>query len=294
MTVRHGTANIATPHVRTPSPAPSGHLGLRRIVFRWRQLLGLLSKVLPTLWWMVAWLHKHKCQHQAMALPTLCSVWPVAAPNQSSTPTSQDCAYTKCKPGPISCRATGAQFAGAATAPTKATFGFARKAAGSGSGSGNNSCNKHSSPEGTCPAKWWRPRHTRQQSPRPKVPKTQRAAKPTPNSEVQSDQRQEAKGQVTCALWGWPPCAVVATLPTYSTSEHVWGPAVRQFATGGSEPASMGGSARGQTRHPGACWGSWHIRTCEPWGDSFWARPFCIHWWVYPSSHECGQFHART
>jgi hypothetical protein len=36
--------------------------------------------------------------------------------------------------------------------------------------------------------------------PRPKVPKTQRAAKPTPNSEVQSDQRQEAKGQVTCAL----------------------------------------------------------------------------------------------
>ena len=36
--------------------------------------------------------------------------------------------------------------------------------------------------------------------PRPKVPKTQRAAKPMQNSEVQSDQRQEAKGRVTCAL----------------------------------------------------------------------------------------------
>ena len=193
MTVRHGTANIATPHVRTPSPAPSGHLGLRRIVFRWRQLLGLLSKVLPTLWWMVAWLHKHKCQHQAMALPTLCSVWPVAAPNQSSTPTSQDCAYTKCKPGPISCRATGAQFAGAATAPTKATFGFARKAAGSGSGSGNNSCNKHSSPEGTCPAKWWRPRHTRQQS-----PPAQGAKDPTrskANAKQRSPKRPKARSQ---------------------------------------------------------------------------------------------------
>ena len=54
-----------------------------------------------------------------------------------------DCAYTKCKPEPVSCRANGARFARAATAPAKATFGFARKAAGSGSGSSNNSCDKH-------------------------------------------------------------------------------------------------------------------------------------------------------
>ena len=94
---------------------------------------------------------------------------------------------------------------------------------------------------------------TRQQSPPAQGAKDQARSKAKTkeqiDSEVQSDQSQEAKGRVTsscaCALWGWPPCTIVATLPTYSTSGHVLGPAVRQFATGGSKPASMGGSARG-------------------------------------------------
>ena len=114
-----------------------------------------------------------------------------------------DCAYTKCKPEPVSCRANGARFARAATAPAKATFGFARKAAGSGSGSSNNSCDKHwrqTSPEGTCLANRWRPRHTRQQSPRPKVPKTKHAAKPKPKSKLTAKSK-ATKGKKPKAEW---------------------------------------------------------------------------------------------
>ena len=52
MTVRHGTANIASPHVRTPSPTFAPEWSPRpskECVLEWRQLLGLLSKVPPTL-----------------------------------------------------------------------------------------------------------------------------------------------------------------------------------------------------------------------------------------------------